>query len=58
MLKATDIVKNEGISLAGGQGIQSALNVYAVNNAGLRQIPGAKVASNMFFREVRHKLVE
>jgi len=58
MLKATDIMEEETLPVAGCQSIHGAFNGYAVDNASLRPIASAKTAPNKFLRSVRHHLLE
>ncbi len=58
MRKTMDFMKKEEFPMNRCQSIQSIFKGYAVHNARLRSITGAKTAPNMFLRDVCHHLIE
>ena len=58
MFKTLNIVQNEGVSIARSQCGKSAVNVQAVDHAGLRQVGSAEVMPQGIVRGVCNQMIE
>ena len=58
MFKTMDIVKEENISITGRQGSNGAIDGDAVDNPGLPPVTCAEIASDVFFGDGSHQVIE